>query len=138
MTDRDAMLAALTEEMARHACLWGQEGPSEDKVWRQRCDGCGHVPACDKHFEAHVLDALLALSDSDGPFLSLREEKVMSGPKPRNYDEPASHVCIEQGCEQPAGTPWTGLWCARHDVMRLERIGSQLRDIQAELTRRAQ
>lgn len=30
--------------------------------------------------------------------------------------------CIEDGCEEIAGTPWTHLWCLKHDEERRERI----------------
>lgn len=34
--------------------------------------------------------------------------------------------CIEQGCDEPAGTAWGPYWCFRHNVERLNRIGDRL------------
>lgn len=34
--------------------------------------------------------------------------------------------CIEPGCDEPAGTPWTPLWCAAHDEERRARITASL------------
>ena len=34
--------------------------------------------------------------------------------------------CIEPGCEEPAGTPWTHLWCPAHDEERRARITASL------------
>jgi len=31
-------------------------------------------------------------------------------------------VCIEQGCDKPAGTAWSPLWCFEHNVERIHRI----------------
>lgn len=35
-------------------------------------------------------------------------------------------TCIESGCDEPAGTPWTDYWCARHDEERRARITASL------------
>ena len=34
--------------------------------------------------------------------------------------------CIEAGCDKPAGTAWTPLWCAEHDRERIARITASL------------
>ncbi len=39
--------------------------------------------------------------------------------------------CIEDGCDQPAGTAWSPLWCFEHNVERIDRIGSQLKSVAA-------
>lgn len=36
-------------------------------------------------------------------------------------------------CGKPAGTPWTPIWCAEHDEQRREHIGSNLRQMLADL-----
>lgn len=51
----------------------------------------------------------------------------------RNYSEPATKRCIETDCDEPAGTPWGPHWCARHDLLRLDRIRRQLSELQAEM-----
>jgi hypothetical protein len=37
--------------------------------------------------------------------------------------------CIEEGCEEPAGSPWTHLWCLKHDEERRERITASMEKI---------
>lgn len=39
--------------------------------------------------------------------------------------EPSGQPCIEQGCDEPAGTLWGPLWCPDHDSERLDRISAQ-------------
>jgi len=39
--------------------------------------------------------------------------------------------CIEAGCNLPAGTVWSPLWCQFHNAERLMRIEGQLRRIQS-------
>jgi hypothetical protein len=34
--------------------------------------------------------------------------------------------CIEKGCDEPAGTAWSPLWCQRHNAERLDRISGRL------------
>lgn len=41
--------------------------------------------------------------------------------------------CIEDGCENAAGTLWGPLWCPEHDVERLDRITASLEDIRTSL-----
>lgn len=36
--------------------------------------------------------------------------------------KPSGRTCIEQGCEQAAGTLWGPLWCPEHDKERLDRV----------------
>lgn len=43
--------------------------------------------------------------------------------------EPSGRTCIEQGCNEPAGTWWGPLWCPGHDQERLDRIDRSLADI---------
>lgn len=38
-------------------------------------------------------------------------------------------VCIEPGCNEPAGTPWGPHWCEKHDQERRDRITKQLREL---------
>jgi hypothetical protein len=42
---------------------------------------------------------------------------------------PSGRTCIEEGCDQPAGTLWGPLWCPEHDQERLDRIGRQMSEI---------
>ena len=32
--------------------------------------------------------------------------------------------CIERGCDEPAGTAWSPLWCFKHNVERMRRINA--------------
>lgn len=34
--------------------------------------------------------------------------------------------CIEQGCNEPAGTAWSPLWCVKHNIERMDRIDAAL------------
>jgi hypothetical protein len=34
--------------------------------------------------------------------------------------------CVEMGCEKPAGTYWSRLWCFDHNVKRMRRIDKSL------------
>ena len=34
--------------------------------------------------------------------------------------------CIEDGCQEPAGTAWSPHWCQRHNAERIRRISGQL------------
>lgn len=34
--------------------------------------------------------------------------------------------CRIKGCKEPAGTAWGALWCFRHNVERMDQIGSTL------------
>lgn len=42
---------------------------------------------------------------------------------------PTGQTCIEDGCENPAGTWWTHLWCPDCDVVRLNRITAQFQKL---------
>lgn len=42
--------------------------------------------------------------------------------------------CIESGCERPAGTAWSKLWCFEHNVERMDRISAALEAARATLT----
>ena len=39
---------------------------------------------------------------------------------------PEARKCVEQGCDEPAGTRWSPYWCERHDKERRDRITEQL------------
>lgn len=43
-------------------------------------------------------------------------------------DEP----CIVKGCDKPAGTWWSKLWCFEHNVERMKRIDRNLTEIAAD------
>lgn len=43
--------------------------------------------------------------------------------------EPSGRTCIEQGCDEPAGTSWGPYWCPEHDEERLNRISASLSDL---------
>lgn len=45
------------------------------------------------------------------------------GNSPEFYN---GHRCIEKGCDNPAGTRWSPLWCFEHNVERIDRIGASL------------
>ena len=46
---------------------------------------------------------------------------------PRNGPEyHTGKVCCEHGCENPAGTAWSRLWCFACNVERMRRIDRQL------------
>ncbi len=45
--------------------------------------------------------------------------------------EPSGRICIEPGCDRPAGTWWGPYWCPVHDKKRLDGISSSLDDIAA-------
>lgn len=34
--------------------------------------------------------------------------------------------CIEKGCNEPAGTAWSHLWCQKHNAERMDRISESL------------
>lgn len=44
--------------------------------------------------------------------------------------QPSGRICVERGCDEPAGTLWTPFWCPDHDVERLERVSAGLRTFQ--------
>lgn len=50
---------------------------------------------------------------------------------------PSGRTCIEAGCDQPAGTRWGRAWCPDCDVVRLERISSNLEAMADELRERS-
>lgn len=60
--------------------------------------------------------------------------EAMSADERRSYADP-NRTCIERGCEEPAGTPWTPLWCADHDDARINRISASLADIAGSFNR---
>jgi hypothetical protein len=35
-------------------------------------------------------------------------------------------LCIEPGCNAPAGTAWSPLWCQKHNAERIDRISESL------------
>lgn len=47
--------------------------------------------------------------------------------------QPSGRLCVEQGCNEAAGTLWGPYWCPEHDRQRLDRISANLRQIAAEL-----
>jgi len=58
--------------------------------------------------------ALIAFEDPDHPG---------NGPKYLT-----GKFCIEQGCDRPAGTAWSPLWCFEHNVERIRRINAAIDD----------
>lgn len=36
-------------------------------------------------------------------------------------------TCIEDGCDELAGTAWSHLWCQKHNAERMNRIGQQFK-----------
>lgn len=47
--------------------------------------------------------------------------------------QPSGRICIEAGCNKPAGTLWGPMWCPEHDRVRLDRIAAQLTEIAAAI-----
>jgi hypothetical protein len=35
-------------------------------------------------------------------------------------------LCVKKDCWEPAGTHWSHLWCFKHNVERMDRIGAGL------------
>ena len=33
-------------------------------------------------------------------------------------------LCIEKGCNEPAGTAWSSHWCVKHNIERIDRISN--------------
>ncbi|HET7734343.1 MAG TPA: hypothetical protein VFK52_00090 [Nocardioidaceae bacterium] len=50
--------------------------------------------------------------------------------------QPSGRACVEQGCDEPAGTDWGPLWCPDHDAERLDRIGQNLDRMLADIEAR--
>ena len=56
-----------------------------------------------------------------------------------NYEDPNHDLnsarwhtgkpCIETGCNEPAGTAWSKLWCQKHNAERMSSIGVSLTKI---------
>ena len=47
-------------------------------------------------------------------------------------NSPVHHTgksCIEEGCDKPAGTAWSPLWCPACNVVRMDRIDRNLRGL---------
>jgi len=42
-------------------------------------------------------------------------------------------LCIEAGCNNPAGTAWSPYWCFEHNVKRIKHIGDQLAKIKQSM-----
>lgn len=40
--------------------------------------------------------------------------------------------CVEKGCENPAGTAWSPLWCFEHNVERLGKLTEAFELIKGE------
>lgn len=47
--------------------------------------------------------------------------------------EPSGRMCIEDDCDEPAGTWWGPYWCPEHDRQRLNRIVAELVEIRGSL-----
>lgn len=43
--------------------------------------------------------------------------------------------CINEGCDRPAGTGWSHLWCFRCNVRRMDKITRSLEEIHEQLVR---
>lgn len=42
-------------------------------------------------------------------------------------------ICIEPGCNNPAGSAWSPFWCAEHNIIRMDRINGGFREIMEHL-----
>jgi len=40
--------------------------------------------------------------------------------------------CIERGCERPAGTYWSPLWCVECNIERIDRINNRFSEMLKE------
>ena len=47
-------------------------------------------------------------------------------------DHHTGKLCIERGCDAPAGTAWSPFWCFKHNVERMDGIGRQLEKIRGK------
>ena len=65
-------------------------------------------------------------------------ETVKAYADPNHVGNSAKHYtgkqCIEKGCEAPAGTKWSPLWCFEHNVQRIDRISASLEDIVQQMS----
>ena len=69
--------------------------------------------------------------------------EVQADPRPQAYADvihpgngPAywtGLACINNGCDRPAGTAWSYLWCFRCNVRRIDRITRSLEEIHEQL-----
>ncbi len=61
----------------------------------------------------------------------------------KNYADP-THIgnntgyhtgkaCIEDGCNEPAGTLWGPYWCFKHNIKRIDRINKQFNLLEKKL-----
>jgi hypothetical protein len=50
---------------------------------------------------------------------------------------PSGRTCVEDGCDQEAGTLWGPYWCPEHDKERLDRVSSSLDKIMDDLRKGA-
>lgn len=46
----------------------------------------------------------------------------------------SGRVCVEDGCNELAGTAWGPLWCPDHDRERLDRVSAQMESILGEFS----
>ena len=57
------------------------------------------------------------------------------------YGEGNSHAymtgksCIVAGCNGPAGTAWSPLWCVKHNISRMKQIEAANRKVQEQIAR---
>jgi len=65
------------------------------------------------------MSAIHAFEDPDDP---------RNGPKFHT-----GRKCIERGCDKPAGTYWSHLWCFEHNVARMNNISASLNSMVADL-----
>jgi len=52
------------------------------------------------------------------------------GNSPKHHN---GKLCIEKGCQNPAGTAWSHLWCFKHNVERMDRINKSLAAIELRM-----
>ncbi len=49
-------------------------------------------------------------------------------------DHHTGKPCVERGCDKPAGTAWSPLWCFDHNVERLQRCDRFFQSLKSEMT----
>ena len=62
----------------------------------------------------------------------MRAEKAhprCARPDGHTCQQPSGRTCIEQGCDEPAGTLWGPLWCPEHDADRLNHASRQMESL---------
>jgi hypothetical protein len=53
---------------------------------------------------------------------------------PRNEGNSGAYItgrsCMVGGCQEPAGTAWSPLWCLKHNISRMNQIEEVYRNVE--------